>query len=138
MAGLDTATVMTMATLRVAGREAARVTEVLGITPDDPGNRADVRRPPGDPAGVWLLASSNGPLPGVELAVALGRLLDRVEPVADRLWTLVSEGCAVTWRCYLGSRSLEHAAVLDRSILTRMLRLPGELWLDLYPEDEDG
>jgi len=126
-----------MATLRVVGRSAARVTDVLGISSDDLRGRSGVRRASGDTPGVWLLGSSAHPRPGVELAASLQQLLDRVEPVTDRLCSLAAEGYTVTWFCYIGSHAVEHAVELDRVTLTRLLTLPGDLWLDIYPDDGD-
>ena len=33
-------------------------------------------------------------------------------------------GCEASWFCYLGSRATEHAAELDRALLSRLLGLP--------------
>ncbi len=137
---------MTLATLRVEGPDgtpASHITDALGLVPD-PGPAG--RRPASDDGsrpvssrsstGVWLLGSAPSPEEGVELAESLRVLLDRVEPVADRLWALAAGGYMISWFCYLGSRALEHAAILDRAVLTRLLTLPGDLWLDVYPDDD--
>lgn len=135
---------MTVATLRVQGpdgRPSDDVTDALGLSPDarPPGRRqagTDGSGPVRSSIGVWLLSSAPSPQEGVELAESLRVLLDRVEPVANRLWALAADSYTITWRCYLGSRALEHAAILDRVVLTRLLTLPGDLWLDVYPDDE--
>lgn len=61
----------------------------------------------------------------------------RLEPVAAALWELVESGYWANWFCYLGSRSMEPAAELDRETMSRLLRLPGDLWLDLYSDDDE-
>lgn len=45
-------------------------------------------------------------------------------------------GYWANWFCYLGSSACEHAAELDRDTLGRLLGRSGELWLDVYPDDE--
>lgn len=80
---------------------------------------------------LWLLASGDSIEHGVELAVQIVRLLDKLEPVAADLWELVDEGYEANWFCYVASNPAEHAAELDRSLLTRLLQLPGDLWLDV-------
>ncbi len=133
-----------MATLRVLGGEgqrAARVTEALGIAPTSVSEVGEVVGPRGPrlrTRGLWMLSSSTHPEMDVELDASLRLLLDRLEPAAEQLWALAHEGYTMTWWCYLGSHAAEHAAQLDRLTLTRLLSVPGELWLDVYPEDGDG
>ena len=133
----------TLATFRPMGPSNARASEVtdrLELRPTravETGERASPRSPVQDEPR-WSLASAPHVESGVELADQLCRLLDLLEPRADELWRLVEEGWAANWSCYLGSRATEHAAELDRAVLTRLLRLPGDLWLDVYPEDEEA
>jgi hypothetical protein len=128
----------TMATLRVFGggdKTARHVTDVLHIEPTE---AFEVGEPSGRP-GVrpharsgWLLKSSAGPAE-VELGRSLQLLLDRVEPASASLWALERDGYRVNWFCYVGSNEAEHAAELDRATLQRLIALPGDLWLDVYP-----
>lgn len=135
---------MTVATLRVQspdGQPSDDITDAIGLSPDPrPPARlqagTDGSGPVRSSTGAWLLSSAPSPEEGVELAESLRILLDQIEPVADRLWTLAADGYTITWRCYLGSRALEHDAILDRAVLARLLTLPGDLWLDVYPDDE--
>ncbi len=133
----------TMATFRLSGESggtAAHVTQRLGVTPtssheagDVVGNGFSGRR---HETSAWRLDSAEAAEDGVELATALHRVLDQLEPVAPALWELVAEGYWPNWFCYLGSSACEHAAELDRHTLQRLLTLPGDLWLDVYPDDE--
>jgi hypothetical protein len=86
---------------------------------------------------MWSLSSAQRAEEGVELATALGRVLDQLEPVSEAVWALTREGYWANWFCYVGSSAGEHAAELDRDTLGRLLALPGELWLDVYPDDKD-
>jgi hypothetical protein len=129
-----------MVTLRVMGdgsRAASHVTETLGIEPtasfevgDPVGRGSDKTRT----HSGWLLQNTVTPEDGVELADALRRVIELVEPAAASLWGLESEGYRVNWSCYLGSHAAEHAAELDRRTLERLLALPGDLWLDVYSD----
>ncbi len=65
------------------------------------------------------------------------RLLDQIESVSCRLWALVGKGYLANWTCFVGSHATEHAAELDRVTLHRLLAMPGDLWLDVYPVGED-
>ena len=133
-----------MATFRLigdAGGAAAAVTARLGIEPTraaEAGDPVSVRRPARvHEVSGWWLSSASSPEDGVELGVALRRVLDRLDPVAPVLWDLEREGYWANWFCYLGSDALEHAAELDRDTLGRLLALPGELWLDVYGDYDD-
>ena len=53
-----------------------------------------------------------------------------LEPVGSDLWDLTRDGYEANWLCYVGSNPAEHAVELDRALLTRLLELPGDLWLD--------
>lgn len=132
-----------MVTLRVLGDAtlpAFRVTEALGVAPTevfevgDPVSRSSSRL---HSHSAWLLSNAASPEDGTELAEALHRVIDRVEPVAASLWALERAGYEVDWFCYVGSHAAEHAAVLDRRTIERLVALPGELWLDIY-SDLDG
>jgi hypothetical protein len=83
----------------------------------------------------WLLSSSDSIEAGIELAEQLERLLDQLEPLEAELWELVKQGYRANWFCYVASHAAEHAAELDRELLTRLLRLPGDLWLDVDGEE---
>ena len=87
---------------------------------------------------MWSLTSAPDVRDGVELEASLGVLLERLEPVMDRLWELHAEGYQIDWFCYVGSHAMEHAVELDRSLLTRLLALPGDLLFDIYPDDQDA
>lgn len=120
------------------GGTAAEVTRRLGITPTsafEAGERARPRSPVRDTSGWWL-DSAPAAEDGVELAEHLHRLLDVLEPAAEELGRLVEAGYWANWFCYVGSYATEHAVELDRATLTRLLRLPGDLWLDVYPEED--
>lgn len=131
-----------MATFRLLGggeRTAAHVTQLLGIQPSDAfevGTPVGVRSAARHEGCGWLLSSAGSPESEVELAEPLESLLDNLEPVADRLWQLVEAGYWANWLCFLGSHAAEHAAELDRDLLHRLLKLPGDLWLDVYGDDE--
>jgi hypothetical protein len=137
-----TARVRTLATFRLSGPPGATsgaVTDRLRISPS---RSHEMGEPVGRLGGTqthsaWLLESAPGPQDDIELADQLRGLLTRLEPVTAALWELVGEGYWANWFCYLGSRSTEHAAELDREILQRLLVLPGDLWIDLHPQGED-
>jgi hypothetical protein len=61
-----------------------------------------------------------------------------LEPGTADLWNLVERGYEANWFCYVGSYAAEHAVVLDRDLMTRLLALPGELWLDIYEDRPDS
>lgn len=133
----------TRATFRLIGHgslTAARVTERLGMPPSRAqeasvpvSSRSSGRRK----NSLWLLNSSPEIEPGTELAEQLGRLLDRLEPVSSVLWELVREGYEADWYCWVVSHATEHAAILDRATLQRILALPGDLWLDVCGDGTD-
>jgi len=127
----------TTATFRLFGREegltAGAVTERLGIQPSEAfeagtpiGKRSTSLRK----ASGWLLRTSPSIEEGVELPEQLERLLDILAPLQPALWQLVELGYDANWFCYLASNPAEHAAELDRELLTRLLDLPGDLWID--------
>jgi Domain of unknown function (DUF4279) len=118
-----------------------KVTERLGISPSRMPEAGRSREQPfGGPSetSAWLLYSSPDIEAGTELAEQLGRLPDRLEPVSAAIWELVGQGYAADWYCWIASHATEHAAILDRALLRRLLALPGDLWLDVCGDDVDG
>jgi hypothetical protein len=131
-----------LATFRLVGEgggTAARVSELLGLTPSkivEAGELLRSRQPA--ELSMWSLSSAQRAEDGVELAAALGRVLDQLEPESEALWALTRKGYWANWFCYVGSGACEHAVELDRATLGRLLALPGELWLDVNPDDLHG
>lgn len=82
-------------------------------------------------SSLWLLQSGDGIEDGVELSTQLERLLAVLEPRRDALWRLIDQGYEANWFCYVESEMAEHAVELDRRLLTRLLDLPGDLWIDV-------
>ena len=82
-------------------------------------------------SSIWLFESSAGIEDDVELSTQLERLLAVLEPRRDALWRLIEEGYEANWLCYVESEVAEHAVELDRRLLTRLLGLPGDLWIDV-------
>jgi hypothetical protein len=114
------------------------VTRRLGITPTsalEAGERPGPRSPVRDVSGWWLDSAPRAK-EGVELAGHLHRLLNVLEPAAAELGRLVDDGYWANWFCHVESHAAEHAVELDRATLTRLLRLPGDLWLDVSAEDD--
>jgi Domain of unknown function (DUF4279) len=141
----DTRRVETKATFRVEGDgailTASRVTDKLGLRPTssyEAGTPVSSRSTSKRPTSMWLLSSSPTIERGVELADQLERLLTKLEPVSGTLWELVRAGYQANWLCYVASHPTEHAAELSRPLLTRLLGLPGDLWLDVCGDDDDG
>jgi hypothetical protein len=127
----------TGATFRVFGEgdlTAAAVTSRLGLVPTEEWEAGSQRGPrsPVRPGSGWFLKTEL--LDDAELSQQLEDLLDRLEPVAPELWELVEAGYQANWFCYVGSHASEHAMELDRELLSRLLRLPGDLWLDIYED----
>jgi hypothetical protein len=58
--------------------------------------------------------------------------------VTAQLWDLVHAGYKAGWICYIASHPTEYAAELDRQTLQRLLALPGDLWLDVCGDGNDG
>ena len=133
----------TRATFRLTGGTgltAAGVTRRLGIQPTrafEAGDRYSSRSASTRDASVWLLSSSPEIEADTELSEHLHKLLATLEPVTARLWDLESEGYEAKWYCWVASRACEHAAVLDRLTLKRLLGLPGDLWLDVCGDGTD-
>jgi hypothetical protein len=121
------------------GGTAARVSELLGLMPSDIVEAGELLRSqrPAEQS-MWSLSSAQRAEDGVELASALGRVLDQLGPESEAVWALTREGYWANWFCYVGSSACEHAVELDRATLGRLLALPGELWLDVYPDGEEG
>ncbi|MFJ8916343.1 DUF4279 domain-containing protein [Amycolatopsis sp. NPDC102389] len=130
----------TGATFRLSGDHggsAALVTRLLDLEPscafevgDPVGRRSGaVRR-----VSLWLLSPDLPP--GSELSDHLHWLLDKLEPKADTVWRLTGQGYVADWFCLAASRVTEHAIVLDRPLLRRILALPGDLLLDVMGDDD--
>ena len=135
--------VQTKATFRLGGRDAAltaaAVTQRLGLQPSqafEAGTSAR-RSPHTRDYSLWLLSSSQQIERDVNLSEQLGRLLAVLEPVATPLWELVGAGYEANWYCWVASRATEHAVKLDRTVLQRLLALPGDLWLDVCGDEPD-
>jgi hypothetical protein len=135
----------TQATYRIFGDEskltAGRVTQALGFEATkcwEVGGTRGGGAPPAKIAG-WMLESSETPEDDIELPEQLERVLVRLLPRRDALWGLVESGYRIDWFCYVGSHAAEHAVELPRRLLEDLLRVPGELLLDIYhdhPEDD--
>lgn len=134
----------TRATFRLAGDDAhltaETVTRTLGIEPTMSGEAGTyVGRSTAIRAeAMWNLSAGPDIEDGVELAVQLGRLLAILEPRAAALWVLADSGYEANWYCWVESHATEHAVELDRQLMTRLLALPGDLWLDVCGDDEDA
>jgi len=136
---------LTKVTFRLAGYDAAltaaAVTRRLGLQPatafeaDTPVSRRRAPRTRG--YSLWLISSSPHVEPDVEIGAHLRRLLFVLEPVTVRLWELADAGYEANWYCFAASHATEHAMALDRSILQRLLALPGDLWLDVCGDGSD-
>jgi hypothetical protein len=132
----------TSATFRLFGERdltAAAVTDQLGLTPS---RSYEAGTPVSGStrlceSSTWLLRSA----PAIELAVELSeqieRLLTVLEPKTQSLWNLVERGYRANWFCYVASTPAEHAVELNRDLLTRLLHLPGDLWIDACGDAED-
>lgn len=122
------------------GGTAAAVTERLGIpaTRTVEAGSAISPRLPGRTRthSAWVLSSAPESEEEVRLSEMLERLLDRLEPVTTTLWQLEHEGYAANWLGLLAVRDGENATELTRDILQRLTALPGDLWLDVYRDDE--
>ena len=133
----------TRATFRLTGGTgltAAAVTCRLGIQPTrsfEAGDRYSSRSASTRDASLWLLSSNPEVEADTELSEHLNKLLATLEPVTARLWELESEGYDANWYCWVASHACEHAAELDRTILKRLLALPGDLWLDVCGDGTD-
>jgi hypothetical protein len=133
----------TGATFRLHGEggllTAADVTSLLGL---EPTKAFEVGEPRGHGSrrvrdfSTWELSTDVDD--DTELDVQLRKLLTVLEPTAGALWNLVERGYEASWFCYVGSHAAEHAVVLDRDLMTRLLGLPGELWLDIYEDGPPG
>lgn len=133
----------TLASFRLFGVLASApraVTTRLGITPTrsaevgDPISRRSPRR---RDTSLWILQSAPAIEVGIELSEQLQRLLDQLLPTRDALWKLVGQGYEATWFCFVASNAAEHAVELDRSLLARLLDLPGDLWFDACGDERD-
>ena len=135
--------VRTTASFRLFGDErltAHAVTSRLGIAPSRAFEAEDQLSPRSSgvrSASLWLLSSGEIEA-GVELNDQIRRLLAVLEPVKAELWDLTAQGYRANWFCYVASSPAEHAAELGRGLLTDLLALPGDLWLDICGEPQDG
>ncbi len=124
------------------GGTAAAVTERLGIPASqivEAGSPISRRNPERKRThSAWILSSAAESEEGVRLSEMLERLLVQLEPVAGTLWELEREGYAANWLAMLTVRDGEHATELHRDILLRLTALPGDLWLDVYSDDDGG
>jgi hypothetical protein len=87
--------------------------------------------------GQWSLVSADGPVDGAELSEQITVVIDQLYAHRAALWSLVEQGYEMDWFCFLGSHATEHAAVLPRELMQRLLDLPGTLLLDVYSDDPD-
>ena len=116
---------------------AAAVTERLGVDPTsahEDGEAVSPRSSGVRRGSIWLLTSGEEIEDGIELEEQLERLLSALEPQSITLWALVAEGYKADWFCFVGSDAAEHAVELSRSLLSRLLQLPGDLLLDVSGE----
>jgi hypothetical protein len=115
---------------------AAEVSSLLGLEPTkacEAGDPRSRRTLSAHSSSSWQLSTEVED--DMELDAQLRQLLTILEPRAAELWHVVERGYTANWFCYVGSQAAEHAVVLDRELMTRLLALPGDLWLDVY---EDG
>jgi hypothetical protein len=136
--------VRTRATFRLFGNDpdltADAVTRKLGIEPTmsgEAGTHAGQRSSAIRKMALWTLSASREIESGVELAVQLDRLLAVLEPRAAALWELTGAGYEANWHCWVESHAAEHAVEIDRQLMTRLLALPGDLWLDVCGDNEE-
>ena len=118
-------------------RPAAEVTVRLGIEPTtshERGDRLGARTRAVARQSGWVL-STDVREPS-DLHEHLIELLDRVEPVRDRLLELTHAGWEMDWFCFVEAVALEHAVELDHDLLRRLAALPGALLIDTYGKDE--
>ena len=110
------------------------MTDVLGLKPSS-SFEADklISRGNPKPRGYshWDLTNSDDIESGIELHEQIDKLLVRLEPVQDALWDLAREGYFANWSCVVYSNVCEPAVALDRLFLARLLKLPGDLWIDV-------
>lgn len=135
----------TNATFRLTGDNepltAAAVTTRLGLRPTtafEAGTAVGPRSGRLRGYSFWALEASPTIASGVELAEQLHKLLDQLEPLSDELWALARQGYEANWFCFVASHATEHAVELDRRTMERLLRLPGDLWLDVCGDDLEG
>jgi hypothetical protein len=119
---------------------AAAVTDHLGVTPSrsfEAGTPVSEGSSRLRESSGWLLHSAPSIEIGVELSQQIERLLTILEPKTRALWELVERGYRANWFCYVASHAAEHAVELNRDLLTRLVRLPGGLWIDACGDAAD-
>jgi hypothetical protein len=121
-----------------SGGTAADVTERLGLEATsmrEAGSPIRSRTPGRVTAhSVWVLSSAPEPQDEVRLPAMLERLLVKLEPVRDVVWSLVGEGWSANWLCMLDVEDGEAATEIHRETMQRLLALPGDLWIDVYKD----
>jgi Domain of unknown function (DUF4279) len=126
----------THATFRLIGDDrltSAAVTAHLGLEPTEShetGGFISARSDKVRTSSTWLLHSASTVEVGVELSEQIERLLTGLEPRGQLLWELVERRYWANWFCFVPSKPAEHAVELNRELLARLLRLPGDLWID--------
>jgi hypothetical protein len=111
---------------------AAAITERLGIEPTNAVEQGQRPRP----TAKRVASMSQWSLETVEregdLAEHLVELLDRVEPVRDRLVALVGNGYQLDWWCSVESIDTERAIELYPELLARLSAFPWPLLIDAW------
>lgn len=64
-------------------------------------------------------------------------LLDKIEPVAEKINQLQKEGCSMDIMCFWGSASGNGGPTISPEQMARLVRLNLEVWWDVYFEGED-
>ena len=73
-----------------------------------------------------------------ELAEHLHELLRQIEPLRDRLLSLIPDGYVMDWWCSVESLDTERAIELEPSLLARLAAFPAPLLIDawtVFPDD---
>jgi hypothetical protein len=122
-------------------RTAAEVTQRLSMNPSSSHEAGELPRPranrPVDWCS-WQLTSSDHLEVGVEPFEQIERLLVVLEPKQEELWALVQAGYHARWRVVAETYPLEHDITLPRDLLARLVRVPGDLYLDVFEGRDDN